>query len=423
MGIVADNELSDISHSYTGESDQDSQESSTFSGNNEDVDIEDLYESDLEAMDLQDNPNTPRAKPSSIKDVEDLEAKILAKELIIPMKQRDRREVMKKLLKESTRTTTTEYSGSSRSDLSKRSVHSLSTNELQANALNFSSRSMHSLDKAPVMPRKSSGPADKNLSSAATEVLKYLSGSIDARRSPSGHLNPRKALSRSDHDARSSLNDLKYYSDSLRKLQEDERDLFARPQITSKELSFAERSVDTPLSKPERAKSFESTNQEDVEHSRPQENLSLPIADIKIKLVKRKNKTRISSSKARPSGSSTKTADATSRRGERSSSKSVHVERKNANEPDKGSTLSVEHSNCKQVTPSLPNTVTLKKVYTWYTRLGQPNKTKFKAKIASMPDIDITENDVDVLPWVLNGTAVNVARINAHLVESIAQKA
>ena len=79
------------------------------------------------------------------------------------------------------------------------------------------------------------------------------------------------------------------------------------------------------------------------------------------------------------------------------------------------------------------------KAYGWYARLGQPSRSTFKKLIPKTKDIDVSEDDgkccismildappnqkhtghfnlhstlVDLLPWVMNGTLVNVARIN-----------
>lgn len=58
------------------------------------------------------------------------------------------------------------------------------------------------------------------------------------------------------------------------------------------------------------------------------------------------------------------------------------------------------------------------RAYSWYARLGQPRRDNFKDRIKNIQNIDITEEDVDSLPWLMNGRLVNVAKMNKVILGS-----
>lgn len=61
-----------------------------------------------------------------------------------------------------------------------------------------------------------------------------------------------------------------------------------------------------------------------------------------------------------------------------------------------------------------------KKCYMWYARLGQPNRETMRRRVAALPDTcsdKITLEDVDLLPWILKGTMLNVKVMNRLIVE------
>ena len=54
-----------------------------------------------------------------------------------------------------------------------------------------------------------------------------------------------------------------------------------------------------------------------------------------------------------------------------------------------------------------------KKCYMWYARLGQPNKVEMKKRVAALPEsCDITQDEVDALPWVGGGICLSVKAMN-----------
>jgi hypothetical protein len=55
------------------------------------------------------------------------------------------------------------------------------------------------------------------------------------------------------------------------------------------------------------------------------------------------------------------------------------------------------------------------RAFGWYSKLAQPKREVFKKKILLISTIDITDEDVDLLPWNASGTMVNVAKLNAAL--------
>lgn len=54
----------------------------------------------------------------------------------------------------------------------------------------------------------------------------------------------------------------------------------------------------------------------------------------------------------------------------------------------------------------------LVRVYSWYGRLGQPDKAKFVDRIKRLDQADVTVHDIELLPWLLRGKLVNVAKMN-----------
>jgi hypothetical protein len=64
----------------------------------------------------------------------------------------------------------------------------------------------------------------------------------------------------------------------------------------------------------------------------------------------------------------------------------------------------------------------LERAFLWYTRMATPTRTEFKRKVAAEESIDITPEDVDLLPWNLTGRFVNIATINAILRVSILEQ-
>ena len=57
----------------------------------------------------------------------------------------------------------------------------------------------------------------------------------------------------------------------------------------------------------------------------------------------------------------------------------------------------------------------LERAYAWYSKLAQPSRDLFKKKITLIASIDITEEDVDLLPWTSSGAMVNIAKLNSKL--------
>jgi hypothetical protein len=75
----------------------------------------------------------------------------------------------------------------------------------------------------------------------------------------------------------------------------------------------------------------------------------------------------------------------------------------------------------KAAQPAVPTTekntdkARTQRAYSWYTKLAMPKREILKKKILLIPTIDITEEDVDLLPWNARGTMVNVPKLNAIL--------
>jgi len=54
----------------------------------------------------------------------------------------------------------------------------------------------------------------------------------------------------------------------------------------------------------------------------------------------------------------------------------------------------------------------LRIIYTWYTRMGQPDRETMKKRIAIVHP-DISSEDIDRLPWMRNGLRLNIVKMNA----------
>jgi hypothetical protein len=61
----------------------------------------------------------------------------------------------------------------------------------------------------------------------------------------------------------------------------------------------------------------------------------------------------------------------------------------------------------------------LERAFQWYTRMASPIRKDFKRRVADEDSIDITPEDVDLLPWNLTGKVVNIAKMNAIIRASI----
>jgi len=51
-------------------------------------------------------------------------------------------------------------------------------------------------------------------------------------------------------------------------------------------------------------------------------------------------------------------------------------------------------------------------IYTWYTCMGQPDHESMKKRICNVHP-DISSDDIDRLPWMHNGTRLNIVKMNA----------
>jgi hypothetical protein len=58
----------------------------------------------------------------------------------------------------------------------------------------------------------------------------------------------------------------------------------------------------------------------------------------------------------------------------------------------------------------------LERAFLWYTRMASPSRKEFKRQIATQESIDITPEDVDLLPWNETGSRVmNIATMDAMI--------
>jgi hypothetical protein len=55
------------------------------------------------------------------------------------------------------------------------------------------------------------------------------------------------------------------------------------------------------------------------------------------------------------------------------------------------------------------------RAYGWYTKLAFPTKDAMIEKVASIKNVDISVDDVELLPWVASGRCINVAKMNMIL--------
>jgi (2Fe-2S) ferredoxin len=66
------------------------------------------------------------------------------------------------------------------------------------------------------------------------------------------------------------------------------------------------------------------------------------------------------------------------------------------------------------------------RAFLWYARMDSPARTEFKRKVAatesSSSSIDITPEDIDLLPWNLTGRLVNISKMNDITRASILKK-
>jgi hypothetical protein len=60
----------------------------------------------------------------------------------------------------------------------------------------------------------------------------------------------------------------------------------------------------------------------------------------------------------------------------------------------------------------------VERAYGWYSKLGLPTRDNFKKKIKLIASIDITADDIDLLPWNGSGSMVNVAKLNTMYYKS-----
>jgi hypothetical protein len=51
--------------------------------------------------------------------------------------------------------------------------------------------------------------------------------------------------------------------------------------------------------------------------------------------------------------------------------------------------------------------------FSWYSQMSAPNRLEFKRKVAALYSLNITPDDVDLLPWNATGSAVNIKKMNA----------
>lgn len=57
----------------------------------------------------------------------------------------------------------------------------------------------------------------------------------------------------------------------------------------------------------------------------------------------------------------------------------------------------------------------LERAYRWYTRLSGPKRHEFKKVVKDTEAMDITQDDVDLLPWIKNGALLDFAKLGEML--------
>jgi hypothetical protein len=50
--------------------------------------------------------------------------------------------------------------------------------------------------------------------------------------------------------------------------------------------------------------------------------------------------------------------------------------------------------------------------FSWYSQMSEPDRSEFKRKVAALHSLNITPDDVDLLPWNATGSVVDVAKMN-----------
>jgi chromosome segregation ATPase len=57
----------------------------------------------------------------------------------------------------------------------------------------------------------------------------------------------------------------------------------------------------------------------------------------------------------------------------------------------------------------------MERAYGWYTKLSFPEKEDMRERIAKIQNVDISVDDIDLLPWTPSGKRINVAKMNMIL--------
>jgi hypothetical protein len=55
------------------------------------------------------------------------------------------------------------------------------------------------------------------------------------------------------------------------------------------------------------------------------------------------------------------------------------------------------------------------RAYGWYTKLAFPSKEEMRKKVALIKDVDISVDDIDLLPWTASCKRVDVVKMNRVL--------
>jgi hypothetical protein len=61
------------------------------------------------------------------------------------------------------------------------------------------------------------------------------------------------------------------------------------------------------------------------------------------------------------------------------------------------------------------------RAFKWYARLSTPRRKEFKRQVTDLVSADITEDDIDLLPWNLTGSRVSISEMNAITRASVNQ--